>query len=182
MATHTREPSQFAAGETLEFSRSLSDYPASQGWIITYSLRAGTGSKIDFDSEADGNTHSISVDAETTANWLPGRYQGVGVVELEGVKHQVWAGWINITPNLASQEGDYDPRSQAQKDLEVAILTRSKLLALTVVDSSVEGTSLRRRELEDLNKTIDRLTLIVRAEEAQASGRSTRRNIRIRFT
>jgi hypothetical protein len=176
----TREPTQIRAGETLAFTKSLSDYPAPD-WSITYTFRQLASSSVSFTftSSASGSDHDISVPFNDTSSYLPGEYIGVGVVSDGTTKAAIWSGRLIVLPDLTA---DGDVRSQARKDLDTAIETRSKLLALLNTESTVEGSTFRKRELEDINKTIDRLTIIVRSENASLSGQTTRKNIRIRFT
>ena len=49
----TKEPLTIRAGDTIEWTKSIDDYKASDGWTLSYSFR-GTGGTIDITSTADG--------------------------------------------------------------------------------------------------------------------------------
>ena len=69
----TKEPLTIRAGDTIEWTKSIDDYKASDGWTLSYSFR-GTGGTIDITSSADGDDHAISIAPATstayTANCL----------------------------------------------------------------------------------------------------------------
>jgi hypothetical protein len=65
---------QVAAGDTLTHSVTLSDYPASAGWVLSYRLIPRTGSAITFNAAADGDNFAVSVAAATTSAWTAGTY------------------------------------------------------------------------------------------------------------
>ena len=44
------EPAVFTAGDTLKFTRSLADYPASEGWVLSYTL-VNADAKISFNKK-----------------------------------------------------------------------------------------------------------------------------------
>lgn len=93
-----REPIEFAAGDTLSFTRRLPDYPASEGWSLLYELRGGA-EVITFESTPDVDSHVILVPSATTAAWLPGDYLLVGFAQNGAVRHQVYYASLAITPN-----------------------------------------------------------------------------------
>ena len=49
----TKEPLTIRAGDTIEWTKSIDDYKASDGWTLSYSFR-GTGGTIDITSTAEG--------------------------------------------------------------------------------------------------------------------------------
>ena len=56
--TPTKEPETVRAGDTIKWKKSVSDYAASDGWTLKYSLR-GQSTAIDLTSTADGDEHPI---------------------------------------------------------------------------------------------------------------------------
>jgi hypothetical protein len=70
MTPPTTEPSRVTAGDTIAWTKSLPDSPASSGWILKYRLINAAG-KIDITATAAGNDHAVSVPAATSAAWPP---------------------------------------------------------------------------------------------------------------
>ena len=65
--------SRLVAGETLNYTTSLSEYPASAGWVLTLYLnpRAG-GTARTVTGTDDGSSHLLQADTATTATWAAG--------------------------------------------------------------------------------------------------------------
>ena len=59
-------PAKFTAGDTQKFKQSFADYPASDGWTLTYTL-VKTGTYITFDASASGDEYLVNVAKATTA-------------------------------------------------------------------------------------------------------------------
>jgi hypothetical protein len=181
----TQEPVQVRAGETLAFTKTLTDYSAAAGWSISYSFRSLNGSALDFSSTASGATHVLNVPFATTAGWLPARYYGVGMVSNGTTKTQIFSGYLDILPNIAAQTEGYDVRSPARivlDNIESVIAGRA---TSSVLNSTVEGTTLQRIPIEQLLKLRDRYKQIVLNEEAAErarNGLSASGNIFSRFT
>lgn len=116
--TPTIEPSSVTAGDTVTWSRSLSDYPASSGWVLKYRLINAT-SKIDITATASGADHAVSVAKSTTAGWGAGWYDWQAYVEKAAERFTVGTGRIEIKPDLADVVASgFDNRSQARQILD----------------------------------------------------------------
>jgi len=179
--TPTTEPSQIRAGETLHFLKSLADYPASDGYSITYSFRAINGSKIDFTTTADGDAHDAEVSFSETATWLPQTYQGVGIVSNGTEKKQVWQGQLIVLPDLSALDQGADTRSQAKRTLDNINAVIEGRASSAILNSTVEGTTLQRIPVTDLLMLRDRYTQIVADENSKARGDNRRRRIVSKF-
>lgn len=181
----TTEPTQLRAGETLQFKRTLEDYPANAdpAWSIAYTFRCPEGgTSISFSSSADVADHLITVPFGTTASWKAGSYYGVALVGNGTTKKQIWEGRLEILPNLAAEAADYDPRTQARRTLDNINAVIEGRASSSVLKSKVNGTELERIPIADLLLLKDRYTQIVSREEAAAQGKPTRSNIYTRFT
>lgn len=179
------EPAKLRAGETLQFTRTLSDYPASQNWVINYSFRSVNATAIDFSSTASGNDHLITVPFGTTANWLPGIYAGVGVVTDGTSAKAIYSGQLEILPNLATTPAGTDTRSPSRIALDNVRAVLCGRATATILKSEVEGTTLERIPHSELILLESHLALKVRNEEIdelQAQGKSTGRTIYTQFT
>ena len=111
------EPAALTAGDTAKWLKSLSDYPASAGWVLSYAL-VKAGSVITFSGTASGDEHLVTVPAATTASWSVGRYQYQASVTKAAERYGVGAGQIEIKPNFAAVAGGLDARSHARITLE----------------------------------------------------------------
>lgn len=109
------EPSVFLAGDTLAFTISEPDYPASAGWSLSYTL-TNTAGKITFSSSASGDQHAVSVAATTTSGYTAGRYRWVARAVKGSETYTVRQGEIEIKPDPSGAA--YDTRSHARKTLD----------------------------------------------------------------
>ena len=78
----TKEPTEFTAGDSVKWTRTLGDYPAST-YTLKYSLR-GTAGTFDITATADGDDYSVSLPAPTTSTYSAGYYDGHGYAVIDG--------------------------------------------------------------------------------------------------
>ena len=117
MAT-SPEPSEFRAGDTVEWTKDdlTADYPASDGWSLTYHLRNAT-SKIDFAGVANGDVFDVTLESSATATYAAGTYRAIGRVNKGAVLKTVWTGTIVILADLG-EDVFIDDRRHAEKVLD----------------------------------------------------------------
>ena len=163
----TNIPAQARAGATFTFKLSLADFSASESWAVTYSLRLKNGSAISFTSAASGSDHLVEVPYSTTASWMPGTYSGVAVVSNGTQKFEVWKGKLSVLPDVANSPEGSDLRSIARRTLDNIEAVIEGRASSTVLNSSVEGTSLSRIPHADLIMLRDRYVEIVAAEDRE---------------
>lgn len=108
--TPTTEPAIITAGDTLTWSKSLPDYPATV-WTLKYRLINSAG-KIDITATASGTDYLVLVASTTSAIFIAGNYSWTAYVEKTGERVTVGGGTITIKPNLAAQT-TFDARSDA---------------------------------------------------------------------
>lgn len=88
----TKEPRAFIAGETLTWSKSLSDYPASE-WTLKYSFKGPTSTGLagsDVTATADGEDFLVEIASSSSDDLSAGTYRLVGWVESGSEKHYVY--------------------------------------------------------------------------------------------
>lgn len=124
-----REPIELAAGDTLAFTRNLSDYPASQGWSLDYELR-GQSQAISFQSVANVDAHQVTVTAATTATWLAGDYilRGFAINSGTGERHQIYYGDFQLWSNAQTEAGNVPKQTFAQQmiaQIETVLLAKA---------------------------------------------------------
>jgi hypothetical protein len=106
------EPTNLTAGDTVTWSRSLADYPATQSWVLSYRL-INAANKIDITAAASGADHLVTVTAATSAAWQAGTYTWQAYVTKAAERYTVGAGSVVIKPNLAAQAAGFDSRSES---------------------------------------------------------------------
>ena len=106
---------QIRCGDTLDFTTTLVDYPASAGWVLTYRLVPRlSGTPISISGTASGDDHRSSATATTTAAWTAGEYSWAGYVDKAGEHYVVDSGTVTLLPNMATV-ASYDSRSPARQ-------------------------------------------------------------------
>ncbi len=186
MATLTTEPASITAGDTAAWVKSLADYPASAGWVLSYTLINAT-TKITFSASASGADHAVSVAAATTANWAAGDYQYQAVVTKAAERYTVGTGRLTIAPNLAAAT-TLDARSTTRKMLEAAESAYLDYLTNKqghVAEYEIAGRRMKFRNAAEIWQQIEKLKAQVRAEETAArlaAGLAPRNKLLVRTT
>lgn len=165
--TPTREPATIQAGDTLEWDKSLPDYPADDGWTLTYRLTSATAQLAAFAASADGADHAVSVSAATTATWATGTYELRGQVSKASEKFTVHVSDVKILADLmADNVGGNDQRSHARKTLTLIETAIEALGAGTNQSFSIDGESYTRKSLPELMAVRERYQQIVNNEDS----------------
>ena len=182
--------SELITGDTLQFTTSVPDYPASAGWTLTYRLVPRTsGSAISFDATADGDDYDIEVGASTTDDWTAGEYSWSAYVSKAGERHTVDQGTVKIQPNPGTVAA-YDARSHARKMLEAieaviesrATSTQREMVSYTIGGRSKSyDTSESKAALLELHSKYKWLVSNEVEREKIAAGQANPRNVGIRF-
>ena len=113
----TAVPATLRAGDTVTWRRSLSYFPASDGWTLSYVL-VKSGSQITINASADGADHVVEVPLATTAAWSPGTYTWQERVSRSGKTYTTATGSTTILPSFAAAVSGIDARTHAQKTLD----------------------------------------------------------------
>lgn len=150
----SREPLIHAAGDTLEFQRSLPDYSSANGWSLLYELRAGNGDvAANAASSASGASHLIEVD-DFAAGVEPGDYVLVGFVVNGSERHQIYYSALTVLADLGTQASAGPITTHAQRMIPL-IEAQLERLALHELDTSnVQDTELRRVQRMELTKQL----------------------------
>lgn len=148
--------SRIAAGDTLEFTVTLADYPAGDGWVLHYRLtpRAAGGTAYAFDATASGDDHLVSVDAATTADWAAGDYTSSAWVTSGTQRFSISSegGQVTVLADPSTLPAGTDTRSQAEKDLAAIDSLLSGKASSGTEEYRISGRLLRSYPLADLMK------------------------------
>lgn len=154
------------AGDSLVFTESLADYPASDGWTLTYRLAPRTaGTAITFSATASGADYSVNVLATTTAAWAAGSYSWAAYVTKAGQRFTVDSGVITISPD-PGVVSSLDSRTHAQRVLEAIQAVIEGRATRDQEEYTIGNRSLKRTPLRDLMLLRDRYRAEVNAEAA----------------
>lgn len=179
------EPSFVRAGDTVAWTRTLDDYPAS-AWTLKYRLINAAG-KIDITAVADGDTHSVSVAAATTAAWTAGVYAWQAYVEGgTSERYTVGTGTVTVQPDLAAEAAGFEARSTAKKALDDTRAALATWIATNgqVQEYQIAGRVMKYSSIADIEGRIRLLEREVAREEAAeklAAGLQPPRRVLVRF-
>lgn len=111
----TGEPEIIRAGDTLTWSKSIPDYPASTYTLKYRLIKASTALAIT--ASADGTDYLVSVAASVTAAYAAGDYQWTSWVETSTERYTIGSGRMTVLPNPAVVAA-YDTRGSARSIYE----------------------------------------------------------------
>lgn len=180
----TRFPDVIRAGDTLKFTRSLSDYEPDDGWTLSYAL-TNADNTISFSATNSSNTHLVNVDSVTTNGWTAGTYQWVGYVESSDSpteRYTVESGTVEIKTDLS--DAAFDGRSHVKKTLDLIEAEIEARVSGSTESYSIAGRSLSKTPMEQLIEMRSKYRAWYREEVAAeriARGLGTKRKIRVRF-
>lgn len=180
----TLEPTSFAAGDSLSWTRSLADYSPADGWSLAYFFRGYKLSTLDLTSTTSGSLHLVSISTDQSAALIAGKYSVEGYAVKTGQRVRIFTGKIQVTPNFATLEQGSDTRSIARRTLDNIEAVIEGRAASSILNSTVNGTQLQRMTPEQLLKLRDRYKQIVQSEdgaEAAKQGKSNSHSIFTRF-
>lgn len=180
-----REPTAFTAGDTVSWTRSLSDYPASAGWVLSYRFISPTA-KFDVTGTASGDDHAVTITAAISAAYTAGTYAWQGYVTLGAARHTIGSGTTVVDPNLAAvSAAGYDNRTPARKALDALNAGLETFGSNAHVQGyTIEGREMKYRTFADFMAARDRLALEVRKEEEAtraSQGQASRNRLRVVF-
>jgi hypothetical protein len=181
----TFEPGIITAGETLKWTKSLVDYPASEGCALKYYFR-GAGTGFDATAIADGDDYSITVPAATTAGMIAGTYTWQAEVSLSGEKFIVDSGEVTVKPGLAgvTTSTTHDGRSPAKKILDAIDAMILGKASRDQQEYTIGNRALKRIPIPDLLALRTRYAQIYARErraDALRQGAPYLKNIYVRF-
>ena len=172
-------------GDTLNFSASVTDYPASAGWVLKYHLAPrGSGAAINFTATASGDDFLIQTSAATTASWAAGYYTWSAYVELGSERYTVGRGQLQIRVSSSAMAAGTDDRSHARKTLDAINAVIEQRATTDQQEYTIHGRQLKRMLISDLLVLRDRYAIMAAYETAaenMAAGLPNPRRAGVRF-
>jgi hypothetical protein len=160
----TNEPQELVAGDRWQWTRDLSDYPAST-WTVTYYFHplASTGTVVSFAASADGETHSVDVPKGTTENYAAGEYEWHALANDGTTRRRVDSGTLKIVADLSLTHVDSRSHWRTVLDnIEPIIQGRA---SKDQSSYSISGRQLSRMSWEELQGIYNRAKAEVVKEE-----------------
>lgn len=163
---------RLVAGETLNYSAALADYPASSGWALTLYLNPRAGGTVrSVVSTADGDAHLLQATAATTAAWAAGSYAWELWAALGAEAYRLEAGQLEVLPSLVAAAAGLDTRTAAEIMLDgLKAKYREHMTSGNAVvgEYTVNGRSVKYKDVAQLIKAIHQAEREVQAERAAA--------------
>jgi hypothetical protein len=178
--TPTTEPASINAGDTAKWLIALPDYPASAGWVLTYTL-VNAGQRVTFAATASGDDHLVNIPFAATAAWVAGEYDYRAVAGKTGELFTVRSGRIAVRPAFGAA---VDARSQARRTLEAIEAVIEGRASSSTAEYQIAGRQLKHIPVPELLMLRDRYRADVRTEgeaSAIAAGLGNPRRIFVRF-
>lgn len=147
----TCAPSFFFAGDTVQWTRLLADYPVSEGWTAFFALRGASSLDADAATATDGRSFSIVLTPTKTGNLQAGQYEWVLWVKLNDQVFTAERGVMVVEQNvLTAKAGDL--QSPEEKEYALVCAQIAGLLASPNDSYSIGGTTVQKRDLDQLYK------------------------------
>lgn len=158
-------PDQITQGDSLEWTATLSDFPSSAGWVVTYALRGNTSVDVT-GTDAGGGAWSFALTTTASAGLLPGRYSYAVTASKTGARQTVYMASTTVTPDITSLSR-YDGSSHAAKMVKAIEALMEGKAEDDVASMSHNGKSLARYPMEELIKLHNHYTRIHATEQAR---------------
>ncbi len=182
------EPQTFTAGDTVQWSRALSDFP-STSYTLKYQLRGPQEINL-VAAVYQTSDYLVTITAAVTAQYKPGLYSIVGYVAdiATGLTRYVVKArfpLVTVFPNPSnSTDGSADNLTWAGRTLVAVEAAITKLSGRTVSSASVNGQTYNLQDLTKLMSMRQRMKEEVAAEQnaiLNAAGLGGKKNILVRF-
>lgn len=160
----TTMPDSFAAGTTVKFTSTFSDYPANGGWTATLYL-AGISVLAPVTGSAVNESFQFTLAAANTKALKPGSYKWRITCQSGAEIYTAASGLVSVDQDLA-QAGETDAQTFAEKALA---LVEARLLGRYTDDMesfSIAGRAVSQIPQRELLDVRDRLSEEIRMSKA----------------
>lgn len=110
-------PESIVKGLNVDWTVASSDYPASDGWTLEYTIINADG-MFQFTSTTVDGVHTVALDAATTAGYTAGEYFYQAVAKKSTDAYVLETGNILVKPSFAELTAGYDARPHCKKVLD----------------------------------------------------------------
>lgn len=142
------EPTSFVAGDTVKWTKALSDYSPADGWVLSYILRGVTGAPPTVTVTSNTSDYSVVIAAVDTAALAAGTYLWDAFVKKSGERYAVDSGVITVLQNIES--GTTAILSEAATNLPLVQAAIKARLTGQATSYSINGRALQYIPLKEL--------------------------------
>jgi len=178
--TLTELPRRITIGDTVTWDESLSDFPASASWVLTYNFTSPV-EQFASTHAAVGDDHRVTID---TTSLDVGRYQYTKKITDTSETFTLESGEIEVLPDLSADTTGVDRREYAEIALEAIEAMLAGKATKDQTSYSLNGRALSRYSPSELNEWRASLRVEVRdirARARRASGGKSHANVHVRF-
>jgi len=145
------------AGDTLDFTDVVADYPATAAWVLKYRLVPRFTAPVQAPVELTATTvnttdYRVQATPTATAAWTPGAYNWFRWVENAGERQSLGSGSLTVQVNPATVAQGADIRSQAEAALDAINAVLANRATVDQQEMSIAGRSLKRMTVDELLK------------------------------
>jgi len=169
-------PSQLQVGDTWQWTETLSNYPASAGWALSFSLYRYGQAVLGIEATASGDDFVVSVPAATTTGKAAGQWQWTAYVSKGSDRFTVETGTIKLKPDLATATSTTDLRTDDEKILDALVATQQRRATKEQESMQIAGRAIRYLAPDDLERMIGIYSYKVKAQQGRL-----RRTVLTRF-
>ena len=177
----TTEPTEFMAGNTVDWTKTLADFPASDGWTVTHAFVNSAGT-FTTTSTADGDDHLTTITAAISADISAGDYRWQAYATKGAERYPAGSGATTVKANFAT--GATDGRGHAKTVLDALEAVMENRASSDQASVSIGGRSISKLSPAELIEFISfyrrEYASEVKAERI-AAGLGHRGKVRVRF-
>lgn len=181
--------STLVSGDSLDFTTTVADYPATDGWTLKYRLVPRFSTPVQAPITLTATTYETSgyrVQAGPSETvWEPGAYSWSSWVEQSGQRVTVETGReLTVAANPATSVQGFDVRTDAKTALDNVRAVLKGVATANVLSYTVAGRSLSRYSIPDLIALEQKLVQDVKREcnaAAMAAGTASRKQVYVRM-
>lgn len=171
------EPISIIPGDTVKWTRTLADYPASAGWALSYEL-LNAMHRYEIPATADGKAFRVVVSAQITQSYAPGSYDWRARVTNADEVYTVASGRLTVAPSFGAAG---DVRSHARRTLEAIEAVLEGRATSAASEYEINGRRLKYIPLNELHAMRTKYQREVAAEEGKSGPRGVSGRIMVRF-
>jgi hypothetical protein len=175
--TSNPEPISIIPGDTVKWTRSLADNPASAGWALSYEL-LNAQHRYQIAASADGDAHRVVIPASTTETYAPGAYDWRARVTNADEVYTVATGRLTVAPSFGAAA---DVRSHARRTLDAIEAVLEGRASSATAEYEINGRRLKYIPLNELHAMRSKYQREVAAEEGKSGSRGVSGRIMVRF-
>ncbi len=169
-------PAQLQVGDTWQWTESLSDYPASAGWALFFSLYRYGQSVLQIEASPSGDDYSVSIPAANTAGKVAGEWQWTAYVSKDTDRFTVGTGKVKLKPDFSAATSSTDLRTDDEKILDALLASQQRRATKEQESMQIGGRAIRYLAPDDLERMIGIYTYKVKAQQGRL-----RRTVLTRF-